>query len=93
MAEITQPAALPNAAPAPTRQRYLGLRVVLIIAAVLEAFDALSSVPTLFGDMSEIPGSGLGISPRICRWRRRRWRSPQPGACAMPSLRSAPWPR
>jgi hypothetical protein len=27
---------------------------------VLEAFDALSSVPTLFGDMSEIPGPGIG---------------------------------
>ena len=34
--------------------------MVLIIAALLEAFDALSSVPTLFGDMSEIPGPGFG---------------------------------
>jgi len=58
MAEMTEPAATADAAaPAP---RHLGLRIVLIIAAVLEAFDALSSVPTLFGDMSEIPGPGLG---------------------------------
>ena len=34
--------------------------MVLIIAALLEAFDALSSVPTLFGDISEIPGPGFG---------------------------------
>ena len=33
---------------------------MLIIAAILETFDALSSVPTLFGDMSQIPGPGLG---------------------------------
>jgi hypothetical protein len=57
MAETTEPSAL--AAPVPA-QRHLALRVVLIIAAVLEAFDALSSVPTLFGDMSEIPGPGIG---------------------------------
>jgi hypothetical protein len=44
-------------APAP---RHHGLRAVLIIAALLEGFDAASSVPILFGDMSEIPGSGLG---------------------------------
>ena len=46
--------------PAPAAPRHLGLRVVLIIAALLESFDALSSVPTLFGDMSEIPGPGFG---------------------------------
>ena len=40
--------------------RHLGLRVVLIIAALLEALQALPSVPTLFGDMSEIPGPGFG---------------------------------
>jgi hypothetical protein len=57
MAEMTEPPASAASTPAP---RYLGLRVVLIIAAVLEAFDALSSVPTLFGDMSEIPGPGIG---------------------------------
>ncbi len=41
--------------------RHLGLRIVLIIAALLEGFDAASSVPTLFGDMSEIPGPGFGV--------------------------------
>ena len=44
----------------PAAPRRLGLRVVLIIAALLESFDALSSVSTLFGDMSEIPGPGFG---------------------------------
>ncbi|MFZ2157333.1 MAG: hypothetical protein WAV72_14595 [Bradyrhizobium sp.] len=48
---------LGESAPAPRR---LGLRIVLIIAAVLEAFDALPSVSTLFGDMSEMPGPGFG---------------------------------
>jgi hypothetical protein len=46
--------------PAPAAPRLLGLRTVLIIAALLEAFDALTSVPTLLGDMSEIPGPGFG---------------------------------
>ena len=46
--------------PAPAAPRHLGLRVVLIIAALREGFDARSSVPTLFGDMSEIPGPGFG---------------------------------
>ena len=46
--------------PVPAAPRWLGLRVVLIIAALLESFDALSSVSTLFGDMSEIPGPGFG---------------------------------
>lgn len=48
---------LADSAPAP---RHLGLRTVLIIAALLEAFDGLSSVSILFGDMSEIPGPGFG---------------------------------
>ena len=30
------------------------------MVAVIEAFDGLSSFPTLFGDMSEIPGPGIG---------------------------------
>jgi hypothetical protein len=61
-AEMTEPTTLAPAdtAPAPVTPRRLGLRVVLTIAALLEAFDALSSVPTLFGDMSEIPGPGFG---------------------------------
>jgi hypothetical protein len=55
---MSDPTALASAAPAAPRR--LGLRIVLIIAALLEAFDALSSVSTLFGDMSEIPGPGFG---------------------------------
>jgi hypothetical protein len=58
MAEMTDPAALAD--PVPARQRHLGLRIALIIVAVIEAFDGLSSFPTLFGDMSEIPGPGIG---------------------------------
>lgn len=50
-AEATSPAAAP---------RLLGLRKVLIIASLLEGFDASSSVSILFGDMSEIPGPGFG---------------------------------
>jgi hypothetical protein len=46
--------------PSPAAQRHLGLRVVLIIIAIVEAFDAMSSVSILFGDMSQIPGSGIG---------------------------------
>jgi hypothetical protein len=44
----------------PIAQRHLGLRVALIIVAIVETFDELSSFPTLFGDMSQIPGPGLG---------------------------------
>ncbi|MEA2899255.1 MAG: hypothetical protein QOJ84_4870 [Bradyrhizobium sp.] len=59
MAEMTEPAAT-AAAPPPTRQRHLGLRVLLIIVAIFEALDALSSVSILFGDMSQVPGPGIG---------------------------------
>ena len=52
--------ALADPVPAPAAPRRLGLRIVLIIAAVLEGFDALTSVSILFGDMSEIPGPGFG---------------------------------
>jgi hypothetical protein len=48
---------------APTTAQQLGLRIVLIIAALLESFDALSSVSTLFDDMSEIPGPRLRRLP------------------------------
>ena len=52
---------LPDAAPVPVHApRLLGLYLLLIIIAAIEAFDGLSHVPALFGDMSEIPGSGLG---------------------------------
>ena len=30
------------------------------LKAAIEAFDGLSHLPALFGDMSEIPGPGLG---------------------------------
>ena len=40
--------------------RLLGLYLLLILIAAIEAFDGLSHVPTLFGDMSEIPGPGVG---------------------------------
>jgi hypothetical protein len=58
-AAMTEPIGLPapDAAPAP---RLLGLRVVLIIMALFETYDGLSNVSILFGDMSEIPGPGLG---------------------------------
>jgi hypothetical protein len=47
--------------PAPVRApRLLGLYLLLILIAAIEAFDGLSHVPTLFGDMSEIPGPGIG---------------------------------
>ena len=56
----TAPVLAADAAPVSAAPRHLGLRAVLIIAALLEGFDAASSVPTLFGDMSEIPGPGFG---------------------------------
>ena len=58
-AEMTGPTSLTpsNAAGSPSM---IGLRSVLFIAGLLEGFDALSSVPTLFGDMSKIPGPGFG---------------------------------
>ncbi len=59
-AGTTQPGASIEATAVPTRPRHLLLRALLIIVAVVEAFDALSSVSILFGDMSEIPGPGFG---------------------------------
>ena len=47
--------------PAPVRApRLLGLYLLLILIAAIEAFDGLSHVPALFDDMSEIPGPGVG---------------------------------
>ena len=40
--------------------RLLGLYLLLIIVAAIEAFEGLSHAPMLFGDMSEIPGPGIG---------------------------------
>lgn len=52
---------LAGAMPAPVRgPRLLGLYLLLILMAAIEAFDGLSHLPTLFRDMSEIPGPGLG---------------------------------
>jgi len=50
-----------GAPPVPVRApRLLGLYLLLIIMAAIEAFDGLSHAPILFGDMSEIPGPGVG---------------------------------
>jgi hypothetical protein len=52
---------LPDAASAPVRApRLLGLYLLLIIIAAIEAFDGLSHVPILFDGMSKIPGPGVG---------------------------------
>jgi len=53
--------AMPDASTAPIRPpRLLGLYLLLIIIAAIEAFEGLSHAPMLFGDMSVIPGPGLG---------------------------------
>jgi hypothetical protein len=58
---MTSATTLPDAASVPIRApRLLGLYLLLIIIAAIEAFDGLSHAPMLFGDMSEIPGPGLG---------------------------------
>jgi hypothetical protein len=52
---------VPDAAPAPIRRpRLLGLYLLLIIVAAIETFEGLSNAPMLFGDMSKIPGPGIG---------------------------------
>jgi hypothetical protein len=56
----TAPVQAADTAAAPAAPRHLGLRTVLFIAAAMEAYDALSNVFILFGDMSEIPGPGFG---------------------------------
>jgi hypothetical protein len=53
------PAAADSAASEPA-PGLMGLRTVLVILAAIELFDGLSSVSILFGDMSTIPGPGLG---------------------------------
>lgn len=45
-------------APAPA-PRLIGLRIALIVLALIEAYFGFSDMPTLFGDMSHI-GSGIG---------------------------------
>jgi hypothetical protein len=50
-----------DAASVPVRApRLLGLYLLLIIIAAIEAFEGLSYAPMLFGDMSETSGPGLG---------------------------------
>ena len=52
---------VPDAASVPIRPpRLLGLYLLLIIIAAIEAFDGLSHAPMLFGDMPDIPGLGIG---------------------------------
>ena len=50
---------MPPDLPAPATPRLRGLRVVLIIAALLETFLALPKIFILFDDMSDMP-TGLG---------------------------------
>ncbi|MEH2554258.1 hypothetical protein V1286_001787 [Bradyrhizobium algeriense] len=61
IANVMNSAILPDAASRPIRApRLLGLYLLLIIIAAIEAFDGLSHVPILFDDMSKIPGPGVG---------------------------------
>src|ERR1051325_6861013 len=60
LAEMTEPTASADTAFVASPRGHLGLRVALVLVAIVEAFDGLSDFPTLFGDMSEIPGPGLG---------------------------------
>jgi hypothetical protein len=55
--EMSSATTLNDAAPAP---RLLGLYLLLILVAAIEAFEGLSHAPMLFGDASTIPGPGLG---------------------------------
>ena len=48
-------AAFPAITPAPR-----WLRIVLIVAAAIELLEGVRDFPILFGDLSEIPGPGLG---------------------------------
>jgi len=58
---MTSATIVSNTPQSPARApRLPGLYLLLIIMAAIEAFDGLSHVPTLFGDMAEIPGPGIG---------------------------------
>jgi hypothetical protein len=57
---LTDAAATDAAAVAPRTHRLLGSYILLVLIAVIETFDGLSSAPILFGDMPEIPGPGIG---------------------------------
>ena len=57
MADFTAGTIATPTTPAPP---LAGLRILLIIVALIEAFDAMPSTVILLGDMSEIPGPGIG---------------------------------
>jgi hypothetical protein len=57
---LTGAAATGVAAEPARASRLLGIYVILVIIAVIETFDGLSSAPILFGDTSDIPGPGVG---------------------------------
>ena len=46
--------------PAPATSRPVLLGILLMIAALIELVEGMSSLPVLFGDMSKIPGPGVG---------------------------------
>ena len=56
---MTSATTLNNEAPL-RAPRLLGRYLLLIIIAAIESFDGLSSASILFGDMSQIPGPGVG---------------------------------
>ena len=56
---MTSATTLNNEAPL-RAPRLLGRYLLLIIIAAIESFDGLSNASILFGDMSQIPGPGVG---------------------------------
>ena len=56
---MTSATTLNNEAPL-RAPRLLGRYLLLIIIAAIESFDGLSNASMLFGDTSQIPGSGVG---------------------------------
>lgn len=57
---ITEPISLPPSRNVSSAPPLAGLRILLIIVALIEAFDAMPSAVILLGDISEIPGPGIG---------------------------------
>src|SRR6266700_6439158 len=64
IAEMIEPTSLspatPTPTPAPAAPRRIGLRLVLASIALVELIDGMSNAPVLLGDMSKIPGPGIG---------------------------------
>jgi hypothetical protein len=52
--------ALAETTSAPAASRRIGLRLVLASIALVELIDGMSNAPVLLGDMSKIPGPGIG---------------------------------